>query len=394
MVKEGLFRGGEPPYGYKLVKAGLLNKKDKELSKLAVDEYESENIKEMFRLVYEEGYGGNRIANYLNENKKPTRKNTTWRASVVNYILRNPIYKGYMTYNKSKGKREGGKKNSIEEWILSETANPELVIVPENVWDKVQKIRTSRTPEKMKKSENIERANTLTKSPLLFVGMIKCGYCGSPLTTTYHDKKWNTKDGVEHVARKAKYRCSGKAQRAKDCDGQTIYSQNRIEKTVLSEVDVYLKQLKSIDLSTQIKKFKHKYMDNDVQEANRLRRQLEEAYKELSALKKEVSKSILGKSRYNEELLSELIKDKDSEINMLLNTAQEIEKIVIEKKAKVDDMVLLQKYVPCWEEELEKATIARRKVMLSTLIDNITVYKDRIEVKIKLELLEFIKAKN
>lgn len=39
MVKEGLFRGGEPPYGYKLVKTGLLNKKDKELSKLAVDEY-------------------------------------------------------------------------------------------------------------------------------------------------------------------------------------------------------------------------------------------------------------------------------------------------------------------------------------------------------------------
>ena len=36
MVKEGLFRGGNPPYGYKLINSGIKNKKGKELKKLSL----------------------------------------------------------------------------------------------------------------------------------------------------------------------------------------------------------------------------------------------------------------------------------------------------------------------------------------------------------------------
>src|SRR5690625_4227021 len=57
MVLAGEFRGGNPPYGYKLEKSGKINKKGKELLKLVIDEEASKVVKEMFNLVYEKGYG-------------------------------------------------------------------------------------------------------------------------------------------------------------------------------------------------------------------------------------------------------------------------------------------------------------------------------------------------
>jgi len=144
MTKEGSFRGGKPPYGYELVKSGKQNKKNKELHKLSIDENESKTVKEMFRLACEEGYGGKRISTYLNSLKIPSKTESGWRESVVNYILRNPIYKGYMSYGKTSS--DGASKNRINsnDWILSATQIPELAIIEEEMWDKLQQLRKKR----------------------------------------------------------------------------------------------------------------------------------------------------------------------------------------------------------------------------------------------------------
>ncbi|WP_412729487.1 zinc ribbon domain-containing protein [Geobacillus stearothermophilus] len=65
------------------------------------------------------------------------------------------------------------------------------------------------------------------------MGLVRCGHCGNPLCTTYNKKKYVRKDGTEYVKREAKYRCSGKAQKKVDCDGQTLYSPKKIEGVVL-----------------------------------------------------------------------------------------------------------------------------------------------------------------
>ncbi|MED4377924.1 hypothetical protein P9274_19905, partial [Schinkia azotoformans] len=48
------------------------------------------------------------------------------------------------------------------------------------------------------------------------------------------------------------------------------------------------------------------------------------------------------------------------------------------------------KHVPVWREVFEKASIEKKKMMLSTIIKSINVFKDRIEINLNLHICEFL----
>lgn len=50
MVQDGRFRGGTPPYGYRLVPSGMFNKRKHEVCKLEINEEEAQVIRLMFDL--------------------------------------------------------------------------------------------------------------------------------------------------------------------------------------------------------------------------------------------------------------------------------------------------------------------------------------------------------
>jgi Site-specific recombinases, DNA invertase Pin homologs len=391
MVKEGLFRGGVAPYGYMLVKSGVINKKGKEICKLAINEVESKVVKMVYNLAYEQGYGGYRIAKYLNENGIKSRKGTNWGLSVTNYMLRNPIYKGYITYGKTTYKGDTQGRVSPRDWVLSEKPVDELIIIPEDIWDKVQKVRIFRTPE-CYRDGNIDYGNypLQTKSPLLFVGLVKCGHCGSAITTTYHKTSWTKKDGTVKEWMKPVYRCSGRATGKVGCDGKCTYSKDVVEGIVLEEVYKYLDQLSRVDLADKIEKIKLGNMEEELKEIKRVKMKLVECNDEFSALNSEVSKSIMGKSSFKPDLLSKLIADKENEINSLKSFKEKLESIIESKKVEVDDMQKLQKTIPVWKEEFDKASLEKKKMMLSQIIDEIILKKDKVEINVKFYINEFI----
>ncbi|MCX8131110.1 MAG: recombinase family protein [Clostridia bacterium] len=391
MVKEGLYRGGVPPYGYRLIKSGVENRKGKELVKLAIDEEESKTVKTIYSLAYEQGYGGYRIAKYLNEHGISPRKGTSWGLAVTNYILRNPIYKGYQTYGKTTCKGDAKGRVKPSEWVISLKPSEELVIIPEHIWEEVQRIRRVRTP-KCYREENLDYNNypMQTKSPLLLVGQVKCGRCRSALTTAYHKNTWENKDGTIKEKSKPVYRCSGRAAGKVDCNGQVTYSKAKIEGIVLDEIYQYLDQLNQVDLSEKIEKKKLNNINEEKREYKIKKKKLDECTTELAALNSEVPKCILGKSEFSRDLLSELIDTKTKEINELEAQIKILDSIMEAKIVEINDMVRLKKKIPVWKVEFEKAELEKKKMMLAQIIDEITVWPDRVDIKVKMYINEFI----
>ncbi|MBE0343414.1 hypothetical protein E4V51_24095, partial [Paenibacillus sp. 28ISP30-2] len=238
-----------------------------------------------------------------------------WNTGATNFILRNPVYKGYPTYGKRKSKEGVFAAKSREDWVSAKEQVKELVIINEEYFDSVQVIRTTRSPENVKNEDYI-RMNT-TKSPLLFVGIIKCGHCSSPLTTTYCQKTYKVADGTVKKWKKAKYRCSGKALAKVECSGQTLYSNDKIEDTVLDEVRIYLDYMKKLNYEDFAKDYNQEQYENIKKVIDKKNKELENEYKELDTLKKEIPKSILGKSAFKPELLSELTQSKEENIDTL-----------------------------------------------------------------------------
>lgn len=97
MTADGLWRGGNPAYGYKLVLNGRVGKKNRQLYDLEIDEVQGPIVQEMFRLIVEEGYGTLRAANYLNEKYPDPKK--IWTAQTIRGMIRNPMYTGRFHMN-------------------------------------------------------------------------------------------------------------------------------------------------------------------------------------------------------------------------------------------------------------------------------------------------------
>lgn len=375
MVENGEYRGGSVPYGYTTVKSGEFTKKGIERKKVVINSEEAKVVQLMFDLVVEKGYGQNRIAKYLNERGILTTKGKRWSASSVGVLLRNPMYKGYLVYARG-----------TDQEVKSKQLIQDLLIIDEDKWERVQSIRTKRKKDK-EESPFVIRT---TKGELLFVGMIRCGHCGGTLTTTYNTKRYTRKDGTKKVNTSAKYRCGDKAHNKVKCDGQTIYSKKKIEGVVLDEVYRYLEQLKSVDLTSQIQKIKKQNTASERKELRQSKKRLENVQRELSTLKKEVANSLMGKSKFPPELLSDLIMEKEKEVSDLSEKVNLVESELENKKVEFEQMKTLQKYIPKWSEVFEQASTEKKKMMLSTIINGITVYRDKIEIDFKLNISQFI----
>ena len=105
--------------------------------KLSINENEAKAIRQIFQWYIEEGYGGSKIANMLNERGIKTKRGNNWSQNAVCRILTNEIYTGKIINGKEEiadfltGQR---KEKDESEWLV--TIRPELRIIEEEVFDR------------------------------------------------------------------------------------------------------------------------------------------------------------------------------------------------------------------------------------------------------------------
>lgn len=377
MVDDGIFRGGRAPFGYKYVESNRMNRDGEYTRDLAVDEEKADIVMEIYYLVYNRGFGSLRIQEYLVEKgyKSPTDK--MWGRASIQNILTNPIYKGRFTFGKNGNDK---KRQERELWNISETKRNDLEIIPEDVWEAVQAIRTNKSPMSKKHNDNKIIG---TPSPLLLIGLVRCGHCKNIISTTYNYSRWTRKNGEKCVTKKAIYRCNGRIDKRVNCDGQTTYNKNKLENTVENKLYCYIEKLKSIDLYPEIDKFMKEKVSDLENEVNGLKLLKETVYGEIELLNEEVLKALKGDSSFTPETISIIKETKEFEI---IKLQEKIDIISIELKQNIielNNFIFINNFMIGFWEKYENFTVDERRMVLSKIIDVIYVYKDRIDIRLK-----------
>jgi len=380
MTEAGLYRGGSIPYGYRTRPSGQFNKRGKELLELEVDPVQADVIRLIYAWVVEEGYGQNRIAQRLNLENIATAKGNTWSSSVLNAMIKNPIYKGYFAYAKRTDKE-----------VLAKEKNLELAIVDEATWARAQAIRAQRSPANTVKDgqDCIIRS---TKSSLLLIGLARCGVCGHPLTTTWNKKNYLRADGTSRHSRYAKYRCSGKALRKVDCSGQTVHAPRKLEAIVLGQVYVYLDRLATVDLSDRISDRKKGHAETEERELRLLSKQADAERDNLAKLKAEVIKVISGDSKFSDQMLTELIDETKDVLSQIEHRIAQIQAQMAEIATEEAQVQTLRECVPVWRDVFDGAANEKKKMMLASIIERVRVSRDKVEIDFKIRLDQFLGA--
>ncbi len=361
MVIEGKFRGGSPPYGYKLVPSGYKNKKGYSLSKLIIEEVEAEAVKYIYHLAVNYGLGGYKIAQKLNEQNIPTKNGNNWTCAGVINLLKNPVYKGLYVCGKRKSVRGRKMRMSQDHWIFHHDDG--LKIVSEDLWQKAEQIRTSRKKKDTKHPKQ-------TKSPLILTGKLVCGGCYKPMSYRYNKKTWLLKTGEKKEKIIPQYICRKRSSQH-ICTEQHNYYHQKIDEIVLTEIENILECFDTAIFADMFEKEKleqEKIIEVKLLELERQKKQVE---KDLKILQNEILKALKNESKFNEEQLSACILKTENELSVICEKAKSL---TLNKTAHFNfnslDLKLLFTELP----------VEAKKMIIFLMIDFILIRKDSIDI--------------
>lgn len=369
MVEDGYYKGGNPAYGYELVKSGRINKRKHECFNLSKNESEAVVVRIIFEKYVFEGYGDHRIATHLNKEGHFTRKGKCWHSSSIRGILCNLTYTGVL--------RSGESRSEVLEY---------LKIIDCDMYQKAQEIRKARS----KYADEMRTTPLNTRGNALLAGNVFCGHCGSRLTLTTNGRYRPLKDGTYDKTKRVRYVCYGKTRKQTNCNGQTGYTQTHLDNTIEAVIKRLFNKMKNISKGEAIDFAYQSKMVEKKAVLSQFHNSYMKAQREVDDLKQEVIKTIQGDSKFSPELLNQLITEADKKCNavhiLYTNAQAEYEKdreLLEAVKDKYDEIM-------SWTELYDSAPIEAKKMIVSQLIKKINVFSGYdFEIEFNIDLEQF-----
>ena len=364
LTKDGLWRGGNHPFGYRLVHKGRVGKKNRKLLDLEIDETQASIVKEIFDLTTVNGYGASRIANYLNTTYPNPKK--IWSIPTIRTMLQNPIYTGRLHMND----------------ILSEPIESLRIISDEQfefVKHAVKKnIITHYWVQRNEENETMP-INSPTKTSVygatLLSGLLYCAHCNHKLVGTYCTKNVKLSDGI-HSYHRPVYRCYNGAIKAKNCNGQSVYSAKIVEGAALPIIRQYFLTInQAVDDEWQ-KQTRKRLRDKANARLKNAETTLKKLQNDQIALKQEVIKSINGESSFDADMLKEMIEENHQ---AQIEAEHEIfeSRVEAEKETtRIKALVSRFQNIKNWMVVFDSVSNDVKKMIIAHLVEKITVDRD------------------
>lgn len=405
-TKMGRFTGGTVAYGYHLLPTGKLDRKNRMINTFTRDAFESGVVQDIYDRLIDDNMSLQEIAVYLNEDRQlRTRKGNLWNSSTIRNMLKNPLYKGYMSYGKTRMKeaerascREVTRETFLdvtkrqravpaEQWILAEEANPEYVIVSEKRWQMAQEIlekRSKRDTDTIRPS-----ADRTWKSTLLLVGLSECGYCHGKISSAVSSQKKRKNDGSVTINHTEFYKCNTRGRDKRLCPAKSYISRYRLEKTVLEEVGLFLDRLGTADCSHAMLSQQKLLMEEAGAEQERLdalQKEYRTAREHIEKFKEELYRAVIGESDFAHKYLNECLKTAEDKAREIAQEKDILEERMRTKQLAASICLRRAETAPAWREVFAGAPLNIRKKLLSLLIENIVVKETEIDIYFRVNM--------
>lgn len=366
LTESGCYTGGSIPYGYQLDKRGRMNKRNREVFDLVIDEDAAKIIQLIFDKYVFEGFGAQRLCRYLTEMNIRKPDGSNFPNTSINRIIKNPIYTGVI--------RNGEARSDVI---------PELQIIDPETFERAQKIMADRTTHHAETPLNL-------KGQSLLVGNIYCGHCRNRLTLTTSGRKRINKHGELVREVRARYQCHYNVRHPGECDGQSGYGVKKLDGIVEQIVRYQLSRISAASGAEIVAKQNEKAIELAKARYNVASTQLADKQKELADYQAETIKVIRGESRLDIDLLNDLVSKAKQEIQSLTATV-DAAKLELEQHLASSD-VEMQEYerIKSWADLYDTCTFYEKKMIISQFIKSVYVYRDyTLEIEFNVSFEDF-----
>ena len=365
-ARQGRVNWGNPPYGYTYIRKTATTPQH-----LVIHEAEAEVVRQMYRWCVEEQLSSYAIHKRLTLQGVPTRQHNRrgWAQSTVIEILRDSVYKGDGTYNRTgpgdtqrpymqrglKDQRPGNRRARVrrpqEEWIPVRVP----VLIDPETWELAQ-VQLQRNRQRATRNN--------TKHAYLLRSLLVCGRCERRLIGS-----WTAQGG--------RYGCAARYPRYAPgaCDGRSIMAQS-VEAVVWDHVKALLAD--PAVLQTQYEQGRG---DPAVDvKADQERARIE---RKLTGLDREVSRLI---DAYQAEVieiseLSERRRSVEEQGRMLRQRLREIEQQRANRENEVRLLEGVEAFCASVRRSLEEPSFEVKQKVLQLVVDRIVVEESRVVIQ-------------
>lgn len=391
LIEKGHWAGGTAPYGYdraifdstgqllRVVKTG-------EPSRMAPGDYVKlapgdpdfvKTVQRLFDLFVNRGLGYRAIASLFNQEGIPGPSGGRWAIVTVQTLLRNPVYKGAVVWNKTSHgrfhvvRKEGerteihslGKRSAIriihhppERWIVVEDAHEPLI--SKELFAAAQAKRRTR-------SAALYRYNGRgADSPYLLTSLIRCGQCGSRMYG-------HTKRRKGHVY--PMYVCGGFSQGGRSVCEEVYVHQDALEGYAVRRIkERYLESGQWLNLLDLLKAELEAFAQPNTDALSNTNKRLGDIEQKINLLLDAISPD-------NAVLINEKLRRLREEMMRLeqQRTALTQRKAITIDVTRAAEEMLAS--LDRMEEVLTQATFRERKAFVRNFVGSYTVYPDRGE---------------
>ena len=301
-------------YGYDKIPGDYFN--------MTINEQEAEVIRRIYDLYTNQGYGGGKIAQMLNDEGLRTKRGSKWTQAGISGILKNELYTGKVINGKQEiadfltGVRVNKDKS---EWKIVD--RPDFRIIEQELFEKTRKVAEERTAMLAMAGRQSNKH--------LFSTLIKCADCGHAFRRVVHKYK-NTY---------IRWVCSGRNLKGADtCPNKTTVDEDELIQTLQTYFEEMLENKASIVKGVKAEFLRvYQSKDDSVNQETKL-------MDKLSKLQKTRQKWM---DMYDDDLISRVeLRDKMNQINKEVETVEGERKIVSYNLSKGDQLeeLLLQTF--------------------------------------------------
>ena len=325
-------------------------------------------VRVMFRLAADEGYGAQRIANYLNAQGIKNRSGANWHPATIQAMLRNVLYIGIL--------RSG-----------DTTSEPleHLRIVDNDTFETVREMLKARSRQYR---ETCAKPLS-TRGNALLSGFVFCGHCGARLCITTSGKYGRKKDNAYTI--RTRYTCQTKSRTHGDCDGQTGYTAEKLDGIVDNILRFIFSRVKHLDRREVLDICCQNDMDGKRAVLKKLRQDYAAAERNYQVLTAEIVNALAGQSAFSPDVLNATIEEQQKKCAELKVSITQMEFEVNSGQSRAKEISKQYDNLLNWATAYDSASMSAKKVIAAHMIERVDVYRGyRLNIKLNISVEQFL----
>jgi DNA invertase Pin-like site-specific DNA recombinase len=375
-VKQGRWRGGAPPFGYRRVLKGSVNFKGRPIYDIEIDPEQAEIVRLVFDLYLNQKYGARKIASYLNEKGYHSPKGTLWKNIKILAILHSRLYTGVYLLHAHRNNPKP---------IVESPFMPHLKIIEQETFDGVQKLLKQNYNNKVPNGRRVNRP--VAHGRMLLTGLVYCGECGRKLYGHYAYPTGQQKKTVSERTVNWHYLCrTADLRELQSPCSPAMWSCNKIDPLVIADAKQFIRTIDKEKLMDDYNNAAEIELKDLNSRDKKLEAELNKKSFDIKKLKDELVRSIIGESAVSKEMLSDLIQTREAEYLALFEERKAVTDKINSTEAMLKEKKRIAEQLTDWDAIFESQPPEGKKAMLIGLIDKITLYGDSVEVAYKIDI--------